>query len=98
MSNKNDQNNEKIQKEIPKESQDLKELHDPKELHDLKELHGPKELHDPKKLKKEENNKFKCKDTLVLSGGGIYGISQLGALQALDENHVLDNISTYCGT
>jgi len=38
------------------------------------------------------------KDTLILSGGGIHGISHLGAIHFLNEKNILDNITTYCGT
>jgi len=44
--------------------------------------------------KKEVNNK----SILVLSGGGIKGISQLGALKVLDEQNILKNIITFAGT
>ena len=35
---------------------------------------------------------------LVLSGGGINGLIQLGSLKALDEEKLLDNITKYCGS
>ena len=38
------------------------------------------------------------KTILVLSGGGIKGISQLGALSVLHENNMLNDITTYVGT
>lgn len=38
------------------------------------------------------------KKILVLSGGGIKGISFIGALHALDELNILQNITTYAGT
>jgi NTE family protein len=38
------------------------------------------------------------KTILVLSGGGIKGISQLGALSVLHENNMLSDITTYVGT
>ena len=37
-------------------------------------------------------------NTLVLSGGGIKGIAHLGALQALDDLHLLEHINTFSGT
>jgi NTE family protein len=40
----------------------------------------------------------KIKDTLVLSGGGLKGISQLGALHCLEQNNLLDDIRTIAGT
>lgn len=38
------------------------------------------------------------KNTLVLSSGGLKGISQIGALKYLHEKNMLDNITTYAGT
>lgn len=35
---------------------------------------------------------------LVLSGGGIKGIAQIGALKALEEKNMLEHINNYCGT
>jgi len=35
---------------------------------------------------------------LVLSGGGIKGIAHLGALKALEEKHILQNIKVFAGT
>ena len=40
----------------------------------------------------------KKKTILVLSGGGVKGISHLGAIQALHEQGILKNIKTYAGT
>ena len=36
--------------------------------------------------------------TLVLSGGGIRGISFIGALKYLKEQHIIDNLDTFIGT
>jgi NTE family protein len=38
------------------------------------------------------------KNTLVLSSGGLKGISQIGALKYLHEKNILQNITTYAGT
>lgn len=46
-------------------------------------------------LNKEENN---MKDTLVLSGGSIKGVAQIGALQCLKDNKYLVNIKNVAGT
>ena len=35
---------------------------------------------------------------LVISGGGIHGISFLGAIKYLDENNILNDIEQYVGT
>jgi len=40
----------------------------------------------------------KIRDTLVLSGGGLKGISQLGALHCLKQNNLLNDIRTIAGT
>ncbi len=40
----------------------------------------------------------KVKTNLVLSGGGIKGIAHLGALKALEDNNILQNITTFVGT
>jgi predicted acylesterase/phospholipase RssA len=45
-----------------------------------------------------ENEEKKNYDTLVLSGGGIKGFHLLGAVQALIDMKVADNIKTYIGT
>jgi predicted acylesterase/phospholipase RssA len=37
-------------------------------------------------------------DTLVLSGGGVRGISLVGALHVLDEHKCLDKVTTYIGS
>jgi predicted acylesterase/phospholipase RssA len=44
-----------------------------------------------------KNNK-KVKDTLVLSGGSVKGISQIGALHCLKKNNMLNCIKTIAGT
>jgi predicted acylesterase/phospholipase RssA len=43
------------------------------------------------------NNKIK-KNILILSGGGMKGISLLGAIKYLEENNIIDNIDTFIGT
>lgn len=48
-----------------------------------------------------ENKKIKIKNIktkLILSGGGVKGIAHLGALQALQDQGILQNIDTYAGT
>lgn len=35
---------------------------------------------------------------LVLEGGGVRGIAYAGALQALEENHIVDSIPRVAGT
>ena len=37
-------------------------------------------------------------DTLVLSGGGVNGILELGALQYCNDKNLLSSIKTYVGT
>lgn len=44
------------------------------------------------------NPDLMTKKILVLSGGGIKGISFIGALQSLSELNILQNIQTYAGT
>jgi predicted acylesterase/phospholipase RssA len=44
------------------------------------------------------NKKDKKIDTLVISGGALKGIAQLGALQYLKENNILNNIKTIAAT
>jgi len=41
---------------------------------------------------------FKKKSILVLSGGGIKGIAQLGTLKKLEEKNILSQIDTFAGT
>lgn len=36
-------------------------------------------------------------NTLILSGGGVNGLTHLGALKALEELNILKNIKTFCG-
>lgn len=50
------------------------------------------------KIKVEKVNIFKNIDTLVLSGGGIFGVTHLGALRVLENNKIIDNVKTICGT
>ena len=40
----------------------------------------------------------KVYEKLVISGGGIKGLSGLGALQYLEDNKLLESINTYIGT
>src|SRR5438270_209486 len=47
-------------------------------------------------LNKSKVNKIK--DTLVLSGGSIKGISQIGALHCLKKHNLLNNIKNIAGT
>lgn len=47
---------------------------------------------------KKKTGDNKKKEILVLSGGGVRGITILGALHALEEINYLDNINTYVGT
>ena len=44
-----------------------------------------------------ESKKFK-KDTLIMSGGGISGISFIGSLKALEIKNILKDITTFAGT
>ena len=37
-------------------------------------------------------------DKLILTGGGTRGIYQIGALKALDEQGLLDNVNSISGT
>ena len=46
----------------------------------------------------KQNNNTKHKTILILSGGGIAGIVQIGALKALEEKNILKHITTYAGT
>lgn len=41
---------------------------------------------------------YKGIDTLVLSGGSLKGMAQLGALHKMDEMGILDNITTFAGS
>lgn len=50
----------------------------------------------PKYIPKANNLLFN-KTILILSGGGIKGISFIGALKALHDHKLLDNITTYVG-
>ena len=43
-------------------------------------------------------NKNNNKNILILSGGGIKGITILGALKYLEDNNIIDNIDIYAGT
>lgn len=45
-----------------------------------------------------KKNDKKFKTTLVLSGGGVKGIAHIGALKALEEKNILNNIKTFAGT
>ena len=38
------------------------------------------------------------KSTIVLSGGGVYGIAHIGVLQYIYEKFTFDNITVFCGT
>lgn len=45
-----------------------------------------------------KSNNSKVKKFLVLSGGGVKGIAHIGALKALEENGILQNIKTLAGS
>jgi NTE family protein len=46
----------------------------------------------------ENTTLYKNKSILVLSGGGIKGITHLGALKKLEEKNILSKIETFAGT
>lgn len=61
---------------------------------ELIELFAIKEI-----INNEKKINFNTKKTkLVLSGGGVKGFAHLGALKALEERGLLQNIDTYAGT
>jgi NTE family protein len=49
-------------------------------------------------LGKSTNSSSNTKNILILSGGGIKGIAHIGALKALEEKNILQNITTIAGT
>ena len=46
----------------------------------------------------ENQQKKDVKVGLVLSGGGVNGIVELGSLKALEKLNLLKNIKNYCGS